>query len=93
MDTAMVLLCPPILEQTQSNGKHGNGYQDLYHHLLIIFLKEYQTQFCTATARTCQQDCHDCSLVQLSVATTIIILSAQLKLTLVDKNLVSMCEL
>jgi len=47
----------------------------------------------TTIARTCQQDCHYCSLPQLWVATTITILSAQLKVTFMANILVSLCEL
>ena len=57
-----------------------SGYQDLQHHWLIHdrFLKTIPDTICTTTARTCQQDCQYCSLVQLSVATTIIILDVRL---------------
>ena len=59
-----------------------SGYQDLQHHLLIPdrFLKSISDPIRTATARTCQQDCHYCSVLQLSVATIVIMLSAHLKL-------------
>ena len=72
-----------------------SGYQDLQHHLLIAdrFLKRISDPICTATARTCPQDCHYCSLLQLSVATTVIMLSAHLKLTFMANILVSMSEL
>ena len=71
-------------------------YQDLQHHLLIAdrFLKRISDPICsTATARTCQQDCHYCSLPQLSVATTVITLLAHLKLTFMANILVSISEL
>jgi hypothetical protein len=53
-----------------------SGYQEQQHYLLIPdrFLKRISDPICTATARTCQQDCHYCSVLWLSVATTIIIL-------------------
>jgi hypothetical protein len=72
-----------------------SGYQDLQHHWLTPdrMLKRISDTICTATARTCQQDCHYCSLLQLSVATRIIILSAYLEVTLMTNILVSMCEL
>jgi len=54
--------------------------------------KKNETPKYTATA-TCQQNCHYCSLPQLSVATTIIMLSAHLKVTLMANISVSMCEL
>jgi hypothetical protein len=68
-----------------------SGYQDLQHHLLIPdrFLNRVSDPTCTATARTCQQDCHYCSLLRLSEATTIIILSAHLKVTFMANILVS----
>ena len=44
-------------------------------------------------SKTCQKECHYCSLLQLWVATTIIIFSAHFKVTLIANNLVSMCEL
>jgi len=72
-----------------------SGYQQLQHHLLIPdrFLKRISDPICTATARTCQQDCHYCSVLQLSVATTIIIRSANLTVTFMANISVSMCEL
>jgi len=56
-------------------------YQDLQYHWLIPdrFLKRISDTICTTTARTCQQDSQYCSLFQLSIATTIIIFSAHLK--------------
>jgi len=71
-----------------------SGYQDLQHNLLIHdrSLKRISDPICSTTARTCQQDCYYCSLFRLSVATTIIILSAHLKVTLMANILVSMCE-
>jgi len=56
-------------------------------------LKRISDTICTATARTFQQDCKYCSVLWLSVATTIIILSAQLKITFMTNNLVSFCEI
>ena len=72
-----------------------SGYQYLQHHWLKPdrFLKRISDTICTATARTCQQDCQYCSLFQFSVATTIIILSVHLKVTFIVNILVSFCEL
>ena len=72
-----------------------SGYQDLQHHWLIPdrFLKTISDTICTTTARTNQQDCHYCSLLQLSVATTIIILSTHLRVTFMANTSISMCEL
>jgi hypothetical protein len=72
-----------------------SGYQELQHHWLIPdrFLKRTSGTICTATARTCQQDCHYCSLLQLSVANTIIILSAHLEVIFMANISVSLCEL
>jgi hypothetical protein len=60
-----------------------SGYQDLQDHWLIPdnFLERISDPICITTARTSQQDCLYCSLLQLSVATTIIILPAHLKVT------------
>jgi hypothetical protein len=72
-----------------------SGYQDLQHHWLLHdrFLKIVSDTICTTTARTCQQDCHYCSVLQLSVATTIISLSAHVKVAFRVNILVSLCEL
>ena len=45
-------------------------YQDLQYYWLIPdrFLKRISYTICTTTARTYQQDCHYCSLFQLSLA-------------------------
>jgi len=70
-------------------------YQDLQYHRLIPdrFLKRISDTICTATARTCQQDNHYWSLIQLSLPTTIIIFSAHLKVTFMANISVSFCEL
>jgi hypothetical protein len=87
---------------TRTNNKYWkvrhltiSGYQELQHHWLIAdrFLKRISDPICTATARTYQQDCHYCSVLQLSVTTTIIILSAHLTVTFMANISVSMCEL
>jgi hypothetical protein len=72
-----------------------NRYQELQHHLLIPnrLLEKTSDPICTTTVRTCQQDCHFCSLLQLSVATTIIILSVHLTVTFMVNISVSMCDL
>ena len=69
--------------------------QYLQHYWLIParLLKTIWHTICTTTARTCQQDCHYCSLLRLWVATTIIILSAHLKVTFTANISVSLCEL
>ena len=69
--------------------------QELQHLWLVPdrFLKRISDTICTATARTCQQDGRYCSLLQLSVATTIIILSTHLKVTFMANISVSLCEL
>jgi len=72
-----------------------NGYQDLQHHWLTHdrYLKRMSDTICTTTTRTSQQDCQYYSLLWVWVATTIIILSAQLKVTFTVNILVSLCEL
>jgi hypothetical protein len=77
IDTGTNTKCWKVWQQTYS------GYQDLQHHWLIPdrFLKRISDPICTATARTHQQGCHYCSVVRLSIATTIIALSAHLKVT------------
>ena len=74
VDTRTDTTCWKVRQLTDS------GYQDLQHHWLIHdrFLKRIPDTICTATARTCQQDCQYCSVVQLSVATTIIKLDVRL---------------
>ena len=69
-------------------------YQDLQYHWLIPdrFLKRISYTICTTTVRTCQQDSQYCSLFQLSLATTIIIFSAHLKVTFMANISVSFCE-
>jgi len=57
------------------------------------FLKIISGPICTTGAKTCQQDCHYCSVLQLSVGTTVIIPSAHLKVTFIANISVSMCEL
>ena len=71
-----------------------SGYQELQHHLLVTdsLLKRISDTICTATARTYQQDSHYCSVLWLSVATTVITLSAHLTVTFMANILVSMCE-
>ena len=73
-----------LCTDTRTNTKYwkvwqltDSGQQHLQHHWLIPdrFLKRISVPICTTTARTCQQDCHYCSVLQLSVATTVIILS------------------
>ena len=93
MDTPLILRCPLIIEPIQNAGKYG--YQELQHHWLIRdrSLKRISDTICTTTARTCQQDCQYCSLLQLSVATTIIILSAHLKVTFMVNISVLLCKL
>jgi hypothetical protein len=99
MDSALILHCPMILEPIKKFWKvrqlTDSGYQELQHHWLISdrFKKKISDPICTATARTCQQDCHYCSVLWLSVATTIIILSALLKVTFMANISVSICEL
>ena len=89
IDTRTNTKCWKVQQLTDS------GYQHLQHHWLIPdrFLKRISVPICTATARTCQQDGHYCSVLQLSVATTIIIFSAHLKVTFMANTLVSLCEL
>ena len=72
-----------------------SGYQELQHYWLIPdrFLKRISDTICTATARTCQQESHYCCLFQLSLATTIIIFSAHLKVSFMANISVSFCEL
>ena len=88
-DTGTNKKCWKVQQLTHS------GYQDMQHYLLTAyrFLKRISYPIRTATARTCHQDCHYCSLLQLSVATTVIILLAHLKLTFMANILVSMSEL
>ena len=87
---------------TRTNTKHWKvwqltygWYQHLQHHWLIPdrILKRLSDPICTTTARTCQQDCHYCSVLQLSVATTIIIFSTHLKITFMANISVSLYEL
>jgi len=81
-----------ILESKPSNWQwvsrppvsFGNTYR---------FLKIISGPICTTGAKTCQQDCHYCSVLQLSVGTTVIIPSAHLKVTFMANISVSMCEL
>jgi len=85
-------------QQTENTGVWWCQYwqnQDLQHHWLTPdrFLKRISDTICTTTARTCQQDCHYCSLLQLWGATTIIILSTHLKVTFMANISVSLCEL
>jgi hypothetical protein len=72
-----------------------SGYQDLQHRLLLPdrFVKRISDPICITTARTYQQDCHYCSMLLLSAATTIIILSAHLKVIFMANILVSVCDL
>ena len=98
MDTALILHCPLILETIQNTGKYGNyltvGIKTAASFVNTDrFLKRISDPICTATARTCQQDCHYCSLLRLSVATTVIILSAHLKVIFMAHISVSLHEL
>ena len=100
-------LCRQSTDNALSNGTRTNTkcwevwqltdsqYQDLQYHWLIPdrFLKRISYTICTTTVRTCQQDSHYCSLFQLSLATTIIIFSAHLKVTFMANISVSFCEL
>ena len=86
MATALILHCPLILEQykiLESTATNLQWLSRLQHHLLIPdrFLKRISDPICTATPRTCQQNRHYGSVLWLSVTTTVIILSAHLKVT------------
>ena len=98
MDSPLILHCPFILEPIQNPGNMEINLQwvsqptELLLNTWQIFKKNITDPICTATARTCQQDCH-CSVLWLWVATTVIILSAHLTVTFVTNISVSMCEL
>ena len=92
MDTPLILHCPMILGPIQQ--LTDSGYQDRQHHLITDrFLKIISDPVCTATARTCQQDCHYCFLLWLWVATIVIIIRAHFKVTFMSNTSVSVCAL
>ena len=93
---------PALSLDTRTNTKYwkvsqlnDSGYQDFQHHLEINdrFIKMISDPMCTTGARTCRYDWHYCSLLRLSVATTVIMLSAHLKVTFMANISVSMSEL
>jgi hypothetical protein len=94
-DTAQSIYTRTYTKYWKVQKVNYSGHQDLQLHLLIpdVFLKRISDPIRIATARTCQLDCHYCSLLQLSVATTIIILPAHLKVTFMANISVSMCKL